>query len=182
MKKNSIKVLIIMGILLVAYFVYINREIYGNDNESIIKVIQRKKYSDNKDIIIVGVEEVDDFKIAGFFTSGYPGVAIFEKNNKNNFCLKSIKWENQIDNSPGSAASFIIDYGIDNKAYIVISNGYEIVTTSLMLNDKYMYSEKMPLNEPSMVIFNIDNNIKGEFAKFEAYDMNGEVVKLKNSN
>lgn len=92
MKKRSLTFFIILVILVVNFSIYhFNNTLYGNDKESIVKVIKSIKGYGDKPIVILGIKDFDDVRIVGFLYNDSPAYIEFYKNTFGNYKWSSIE-------------------------------------------------------------------------------------------
>jgi hypothetical protein len=92
MKKRKITILIAAVMILVAaYACYQSTKVYGNDKESIIKVIKSVEGYEDKDIHVVKINDFDDVRIVGFLANHNPSYIEFAKKTMCGNILNPIK-------------------------------------------------------------------------------------------
>lgn len=92
LKKRNLIFFIIVIILVVGFPIYhFNNTLYGNDKESIVKVIKSINGYEDKPIEILGIKDFNDVRIVGFLYNNRPAYIEFYKNNKGNYKWRSIE-------------------------------------------------------------------------------------------
>jgi len=123
LKKNSI-VYILAAIVLIAilaiYFSNNINKLYGNDKESIVKVIKSIEGYEDESIEILEIKDIYDERIVGFLSNNNPANIKFSKNQNGNY-----EW-NYIEKSEGqSFNSFLIHVSKDESnvsKFMVVTN------------------------------------------------------------
>jgi hypothetical protein len=130
------------------------KKIYGNNRESIIESIKSNPIIEDKnDFEIVDIVDADEnTKIVGFFSNGGTGVASFIKNKDNNYEMKEIKTQGNTK----TAYFNVISRDIEDKKFVVVSNGDGLDKVTLKINNKYNQSKDNLINKPSVTIFDLE--------------------------
>ncbi|GAA0182712.1 hypothetical protein SH2C18_50420 [Clostridium sediminicola] len=157
-KKALLLILIIISISAIIFHTNKPKQIYGNDNTSILQWIKdydmRIKDSDSN-ITIAGIEDTGDIRIVGYLKSNSVGMVAYHRNSKNNY-----EMYDNIRIGTTETSSFIAHYpakGIDKIKYVVVSTGKDdIAMAELTVNEKYKQAKKIPLNKPSVIVFDLD--------------------------
>lgn len=147
---------LISAILIFVGNVYSNKEIYGNNRESIIECIKSDPIIEDKnDLVIADIIDVDKTtRIVGFFSNGGTGVATFIKNKNNNYKME------QIDIHENTTTSYfhIINRDTDDIKFVVVSNGNSLDKIVVKENGKYRETSDNLIGKMSVSV--LDYNIQ----------------------
>jgi hypothetical protein len=164
---------------------------YGNDEDSIIKAI--KAYGNiaisNNDI--VGIEDINNFRIVGYFYGYKHGLAIFEKNKQGNyrFVHAGLSYTTSDD---GEMVCYDVEQEATNlkgsvlseenrRIWAYLSRGNGVAKIELYVNDK-MYSKEIKTDKPSLTII-MDEFIETRIGDLETktifYNASGEIVQTR---
>lgn len=181
MNKKFLRILIIIFILSILYFLYSNKEIYGNDRDLIISAIKKlDMINDKNSIRITDVVDIGDARFVGFFCDNSKiGVITFLKNRDGNY----EKIDADIKNGT-LMEEFVVRYGNDmNKyKYVVVSNGDNLSKVKLTINNKYVESKDIPINKFSINVFSMDlpeGDLKSINLESDFFDSSGNTIFIK---
>lgn len=143
-----------LAFLLTFTIFYVFRPTYGNDNDSINKIISESDII-TRPISIIDVSDFEEYRIAGFVEGGENlGIAIFRKDKNDNYKLQSI------EKKSSSITAFYVPffgrrirrgiYGVD----IIVSNNPDLAKVKRVINDKYI--DEKEINGLGMVLLEID--------------------------
>ncbi|MFC4323253.1 hypothetical protein [Litchfieldia salsa] len=157
---------------IVVLTIYLNgsKQLYGNDNESITKVINSIEGYGNGSIEILEIKDIDDLRIVAFLSNNNPGYIQFYKNKDGNYKWQHIEVR---DNEPFS--SFIPDL----PAFMFVTNNdNEIVKMEVMINGVKLEQTFTP-NKATVAWLNFPKTNKNEytFRNYKYYDKEGNLVK-----
>lgn len=94
--KKAKRLLIAAFLLLLGFFAfYFNdaQQLYGNDEDSILKVIHSIEGYENNSIEIVEIKDMNDRRYVGFLSNNNPGYIQFQKNKDGNYRWQHIEVE-----------------------------------------------------------------------------------------
>lgn len=121
MKKNKAYVLTVVVILIALFYFSINiGKTYGNDKESIEKVIQSIKGYENKSIDILEIKDIYDQRLVAFLSNNNPAYIQFSNNEKGNY-----EWNHIEKSQDQSFAKYLIH--VPNKETVLLK--YMLVTS-----------------------------------------------------
>jgi hypothetical protein len=152
MKNKVLKILVAVSIIFLSgYLINSNRQIYGNNRESIVKSIKSNSVIEDKnDFAIADIVDVDaNTRIVGFFSSGGTGVAAFIKNKNNNYEMKRI----YIHENTMTDYFHMINSDPDDMKFVVVSNGDGLDKIVVKTNGKHMESRDNLINKLSVSVF-----------------------------
>lgn len=188
-----ISIVAVLGILVLNYY---NRSIYGNDEESIKKIIYNTKLinRDEEDIYIIDIIDIGDSRFAGFSTQyGRTGLVQFEANEKGNYVYTSaeltesnmgnfVVWahniNSKIDITEYEVESHKVDSNeSDKNIYIIVADGTNGYTAKLTVNSKYYFEGDIPTGHRTMLVFEMPKTLENAYSyKLELFDLNGNKV------
>lgn len=165
------------GILLILMIYYVFKPTYGNDIDSINKIISESNVI-TRPISIIDVIDLDKYRFAGFIEGrGNLGIAIFEKGKDDNYkCQSIIKKSSSI-----SISKFFVPFfergirsGI-NGVDIIVSNNSDFAKVKRVINGKYI--EEKETNGVGMVLLEIDIPESEMRPNIYYYDIYGKQLK-----
>ncbi|MFC0211272.1 hypothetical protein ACFFK0_02210 [Paenibacillus chartarius] len=91
-KKTTVLLVIVVVLLVVGLLTFRGpKPLYGNDKESIVKVIRSLKGYEDKWIEVVDYKDVDDGRMVGFLSNQSPGYIHFQKNEDGNYLWRHME-------------------------------------------------------------------------------------------
>ncbi|TMU85882.1 hypothetical protein FGG79_11850 [Bacillus sp. BHET2] len=172
MEKRKITILFAAVIILVpAYAWYQSTKVYGNDKESIIKVIKSEEGYEDKDIHVVEIKDFDDVRIVGFLANHMPSYIEFAKNDKDNYVWKHIE-----SNQDEALAMFLPGRDIE-KIMFVANDENDIAKMTVDINGETLVQTFTPY-EPSVTWVDLPKSEEGrhEYRNYKYYDKNGDLI------
>lgn len=170
--KNKVLIafLLIISICGIIFYTNQTKEIYGNDETSILQWIKdydnRLKDAD-PNITIAGIQDTGDVRIIGYLKTNSVGMIAYYKNSDNNYEMYDNMRIGTNETSTFLANSAF--QGNDKMKFVVVSNGNdELTRIELTINEKYKESKQIPLNKPSVIVF--DLNLPEEEYKSMSFD------------
>lgn len=162
-------------------YLFFPAPLYGNDDAQIIKYLNKNeliKETDANNIKIVDTIYDKDTKFVGFMSDTHHGLAIYERNNDNNYVFKSLEFFNEnTDSNLGIARVLYNPYDLFENSdigWVIFSYGTEISKVELTINDTYNFSSKIDVTKPSLTIIKEDmprNESKAISIDFKYYDL-----------
>jgi hypothetical protein len=139
-KKILFVVLVILLIILITFILYATKREYGNDEESILKVIRSIDGYNSQSIEILKIKDIKNERAVPFLINNNPGYIQFTKNKRGNYEWKYIeKRENQ------SFASFLVNLQseeLPNLKFLFVTNeDNEIAKVELDVNGQVFKKE-----------------------------------------
>lgn len=122
---------IVLVVIVVLYNLNTTKPLYGNDDESIIKVIGSIKGYENKKVELIDIKETINSKVVGFLANNSPAIIQFTKNEKGNF-----KWST-IEVRDNTSFTMFLPNNRDNQKFqmmIVTNNENDIAKFQVNVN------------------------------------------------
>ncbi|MFE7061987.1 hypothetical protein ACFVAD_07530 [Sutcliffiella sp. NPDC057660] len=171
--KSRKLLFVTFGILVVAILsFYFNgtKQFYGNDEASIVKVINSIEGYEHKSIEILEIKDFNDLRIVAFLANNKPGCIEFTENKKGNYIWRNIEVkENE------TFSSFHIS---PRKMMFVTNNENEIAKMQVDINEQNFEREFIP-NKATVTWADLpqtDNN-EYTFRNYKYYDKDGIIIK-----
>lgn len=172
---NSI-IFVSMILILISLLVYFtsdrpNKQ-YGNDEESIKKIITSIKGYDNDSIEILEIKDINDIRVVGFLIDNNPAYIQFIKNQQGNY-----EWKHIEKSSYQSFASFLVRQSKDiSKAmsFMIVTNpANDIAKIRLQVNEQEILHE-FNIHEKSVAWIDLPESKDESYAfEYEYYDNEG---------
>ncbi|RDI38017.1 hypothetical protein [Falsibacillus pallidus] len=172
--KNK-KILVVLGILLLIIIPYkLNTKVYGNDEESILKVVRSIEGYDYQSIEILAIKDIKNERVVPLLLNNNPGFIQFTKNKRGNYEWRHIeKRENQ------SLASFPIylngKESPNRKLLFVTNKDNEVAKMELDVNGQFFH-KVFNIHENSVAWIDLPKQKSIEF-KYKYYDKSGNLIK-----
>lgn len=139
-KKEHILITIMIVILFSIYFFQRIKHPYGNDKESIIRMIKSIEGYENGTVKILDIKDIKNNRIVGFLTNNNPAYIQFIKNSEGNYEWKNI--ERQDGESFASFPINIVKNGSTILKFLIITNQEnEIAKMELGVNEHIIKKE-----------------------------------------
>ncbi|GGM43628.1 hypothetical protein GCM10011351_32000 [Paraliobacillus quinghaiensis] len=179
LKKNS-KVFVLTAIILIAilgFYILLDsiEKPYGNDKESIEKVIKSIEGYENESIEILEIKDIYEERIVGFLSNNNPAYIQFTKNKKGNY-----EWIH-IEKSEGHSFSpYLIFVPVPNedsnvlKFMIVTNQENNIAKMELEVNGEVIEQE-FGVNQNSVYWIALPKGKKHSF-KYKYFDKDGNEI------
>ncbi len=162
-------VAILLFVVILMFYFNGTKQLYGNDKESIVKVINSIEGYGNKSIEILEIKDFNDLRVVAFLSNNSPGYIQFNKNKDNNY-----KWNHieVMDNETFS--SFIPDLPM---FMFVTNNENEIAKMQVTINGEKLEQEFTP-NEATVNWMDLPQTDKNEytFRNYKYYDKDGNLI------
>ncbi|MGM0879279.1 MAG: hypothetical protein ACQEWV_32770 [Bacillota bacterium] len=172
MKRRKL-LFVTFGILVVAILTfYFNgtKQLYGNDEASIVKVINSIEGYEHKSIEILEIKDFDDLRIVAFLANNRPGYIEFTENKKGNYVWRHLEVkENE------TFSSFHL---FPRKIIFVTNNENEIAKMQVDINEQKFEREFIP-NKATVTWADLPQTDKNEytFRNYKYYDKDGIIIK-----
>ncbi|WP_211748175.1 hypothetical protein [Paenibacillus sp. Marseille-Q4541] len=154
-----------------------SKKLYGNDEESIKKVITSIKGYENESIEILKIQDFYDVRMVGFLSNNNPAYIQFIKNHKGNY-----EWRH-IEKSPNQPfASYLIQES-NNEAeslyfMIVTNEANNIAKMQLRVNEQVVVQQEFNVNQKSVTWVALPKSKDETYAfKYKYYDKDGKIIK-----
>ncbi|WP_156151281.1 hypothetical protein [Domibacillus indicus] len=147
---NKRKAALVVMIILVAagFSMYLgSHTLYGNDQESIVRVIQSIEGYEDKPIEILRITDFKDVRIVGFLYNDWPAQITFYKNSTGNY-----KWQSIEVRQGETVSTFfpILPDSIRPKLMYVSSGENKTTVTQVDVNGQ-MIEQEVPPNKASVI-------------------------------
>src|SRR4051812_2160410 len=103
-KKILYVVLVIIILILITFILNATKREYGNDEESILKVIRSIEGYNSQSIQILEIKDIKDERVVPFLINNNPGYIQFTKNKRGNY-----EWKHIEKRKIQSFASFLVN-------------------------------------------------------------------------
>ncbi|MGQ4668472.1 hypothetical protein ACUIJN_22095 [Metabacillus halosaccharovorans] len=175
MKKKNLTFFIIVFILIVGFSLYhFNNTLYGNDKESIVKVIKSIEGYDDKPIEILEIKDFNNVRVVGFLFDGKPSYIEFNKNSMGNYKWRSIEVRND-----ETLSSFfpILPNNIRQKLMFVSSYGNKVAKIQVDVNGQIV-EQKFPPNNASVTWVDLPQSNKSDytFRNYKFFNEEGNLL------
>jgi len=173
------KVLVISSILILVLLVGVFystslQKVYGNDEESIIELIQSIEGYHHGLIEILEVKDIEDIRIVAFLVNNTPAYIRFERNSKGNY-----EWSYAEKKDGESFASFSIKVpseSLDVRRMVITTEDNEIARMELGVNDRVI-EQDFDVNERTVTWIPISTpNVKQYSYTYKYFDENGNSI------
>lgn len=179
-KPNTNSIIFITTILiLIALLVYFtsdrSNKPYGNDEESIKKVITSIEGYENDSIEILEIKDINDIRVVGFLIDNNPAYIQFTKNQKGNY-----EWKHIEKNSNQSFASFLVRQSKDISnamSFMIVTNpANDIAKMRLQVNEQEIL-QNFNIHEKSVAWIDLPDSKDGSYAfDYKYYDNEGNLI------
>lgn len=175
LKKRYFTFFIILIIGVVGFSIYhFNNTLYGNDKESIVKVIQSIKGYEDKPIEILGIKDFNDVRVVGFLYNDSPAYIEFYKNDVGNYKWRSIEVRHD---ETLSSFSPILPNNIRRKLMYVSNYENEITKIQVDINGQLVEQDFLS-NKAAVtwVDFPLTDKKDYTFQNYKFYDAKGNII------
>jgi len=174
--KNKI-VYVVIAIILIAMFVtYFSKstyKLYGNDKESIQKVIKSIEGYKDDSVEILEINDMNDTRVVGFLSNNNPACIQFTKNQKGNY-----EW-NTIEKHAGqSFTTFLIHLTHDESRYskfMIVSNQGNLIAKMELEVNKQVIVQEFNVNQKTVTWIDLPKGDTLEF-KYKYFDKEGNLL------
>ncbi len=164
---------IILLLIGISYLYVDNKELYGNDKDSIVKVIQSIEGYENNEIEILHIRDFEAYRIVGFLANGKPSYIEFRKNSRGNYIRGVVRTEEQ-----DSFRLFYPPFFEDSLMMFVTNKQSEIAEIQMEVNGS-QFEQTFTPHEASATWIELpqtgDGNVS--FKNIYYYDEDGNVIK-----
>ena len=169
-KKIGIMIASLTLVLVAFYYFYNTRELYGNDEASIIKVIKSFDSYSNKGIEILEIKDFGNVRIVGFLSDNSPSYIEFNKNQKGNY-----KWSH-IQPQDNVSFNMFVPFG-ERKMMFVTNYENEIAKMQVDINGTTIEQSFNPYHATvTWVDFPQKNKDSYELRNWKYYDESGNLI------
>ncbi|MFD3768505.1 MULTISPECIES: hypothetical protein [Paenibacillus] len=172
--KKAKRLLIIGAFLLLlgffAFYFNDTQQLYGNDEESILKVIHSIEGYENNSIEIVAIKDMNDRRYAGFLSNNNPGYIQFQKNKDGNY-----RWQHIEVNVNEAFSAF----APEPRLFMIVTNEEnKIAKMQVSVNGQEIEQEFTPYKASVTWMF-LPKTEKSHytFQNYKYYDKDGELIR-----
>lgn len=177
LKTNRISYLVITTLILIVIIgiVLLNgsNKLYGNDKQSIVKVIKSIEGYENQSIEIIEIKDIYDDRIVVFLANNNPAYIQFSKNQKGNY-----EWKYIESRAGQSFASYLIHLSTENndvlKFMIVTTEKNDVAKFQLDVNGQVI-EQDFNVKQNSVTWMDLPE-AKTHTFKYKYFDENGNVI------
>lgn len=172
MKKWGVTSVVLVLVIALTFYYFNTKEIYGNDRDSIEKVISSIEGYKNQQIEILDIQDFNDYRFVGFLSNNHPSYVEFYKNRKGNYEWRHIEMDR--NDSFGFFLPFIQD---DLSMMVVMNAENEIAKIQIDVNGETVEQEFNPL-KASVTWIGLPQSDAGdyEFRNYRYYDKDGHLI------
>lgn len=146
-RKYLIFILLLVIIGISISYKMINKPLYGNTHESIIKVIGSLDLYEGKSINLLQMKDYGDNRIVAFLSNNAPSVIVFVRNKKGNY-----KYQHSETRHSENLSHFVLDHGDDK---------FELLLLSVKNQYSDIHSFSVKVNEDEYdVVFDTNPNVQ----------------------
>jgi hypothetical protein len=179
LKKNSIMYSLTVIILIAIFVIYLsdgNKPTYGNDKETIEKVIKSIEGYENESIEILEIKDIYDDRVVGFLSNNNPAYIQFSKNKKGNYVWRHIE-----KSASQSFASNIIHVSNDEESkdlkFMIITNQKNNIAKMELGVNEQVIEQEFSVNKKSVTWIDLpESNGKTYTFKYKYYDKDGNLI------
>ncbi len=172
-KKILYVVLVIIVLILITFILNATNRVYGNDEESILKVIRSIDGYNSQPIQILEIKDIKNERIVPFLINNNPGYIQFTKNKTGNY-----EWKHIEKKGNQSFASFLVNLQgkeLPNLKFLfVINEDNEIAKVELDVNGQ-VFKKEFKVHESSVAWIDLPKHKSAE-SKYKYYDENGKLI------
>ena len=172
-KIPFITLFIITVLALILYSSFSNKQIYGNDRQSIMKVIQSLDGQENNSINILEIKDIGNDRIVSFLDNNKPAYILFVKNKKENY-----EWRFKTGSNAPFATFFehLRSIGNDKAVFWVVTNNQnDIAKLELVVNDERIVQE-FSVNQNSVTWIDLPDSDGSYKFKYNYFDRDGNLL------
>lgn len=173
-KKILFVVLAVIVIVLMIFIFSDAKREYGNDEESILKVIRSIDGYNSQSIRILEIKDIKNERVVPFLINNDSGYIQFAKNKRGNYEWKHIeKVEDQ------SFASYLVNLQGEElpnlKILFVTNEDNEVAKVEIDVNGQ-VFKKEFKVHKNSVAWINLPK-LKSAGYKYKYYDENGKLIK-----
>lgn len=159
--------LLLLGGLLL--YLIEDKQVYGNNKDSIVKVIHSVEGYENRSIKILEMKDFDDRRVASFLADNSPGYIELEKDKKGNY-----RWNHLEFAEDQTFASFSL---FDRTLLYVTNDRNEIARMEVEINGQKVQRDFIP-NRETVTWAELPLNEEKEytFRNYKYYDKEGKII------
>ncbi|MFD1019553.1 hypothetical protein [Thalassobacillus hwangdonensis] len=172
-KRIGIIIGVLTLVLVVSYYFYNSKqELYGNDKDSIVKVIKSIDDYENKEVEILEISDFNDVRIVGFLSNDSPSYIEFIKNQKENYVWR------HIESRDNESFSMFSPLSGSSKMMVVTNYENKIAKMQVDINGKPLEQIFTPHQANVTWVDKPQTNKDSyEYRNYKYYDINGNLIK-----
>lgn len=177
LKKKSgvyLAVALIILMIVVVYFISRPAGLYGNDQESIEKILESDQVYQNTEIEILEIKDIYNRRVVAFLSDQDPAYAEFRKDEKGNYLLSKFQ-----DRNGEALSSFLIQEFEDQDevhaaSMLYIANQDNTISKlELTVNEDQVFEREFEVNQKAVEWIELPESNEFQF-KYRYYDENGK--------
>lgn len=151
------------------FYIYEDKQVYGNDKDSIVKVIHSIEGYENRSIKILEIIDFDDLRVSTFLADNSPGYIEFDKDKKGNY-----RWNHLEVAEDQTFATFDL---FDRTLLYVTNDDNEIARMEVEINSEKVERDFTP-NRETVTWAQLPLNEEKEytFRNYKYYDKEGKII------
>ncbi|MDQ0888874.1 hypothetical protein QFZ81_003962 [Paenibacillus sp. V4I9] len=175
-KKNKIVYVVIAVILIAMFVIYFSKstnKLYGNDKESIQKVIKSIDGYKDESVEILEIKDINDARVVGFLSNNNPACIQFTKNQKGNY-----EWRNIEKHAGQSFSTFLIHISDDesrNSKFMIVTNQENNIAKMELEVNKQVIVQEFSVNQKLVTWIDLPKDDTLEF-NYKYYDKVGNLL------
>ncbi|QPC45585.1 hypothetical protein [Mangrovibacillus cuniculi] len=172
MRNKSIIVSVIIVFSFISYYLYTSNKLYGNDKESIVKVILSIEGYEDMEIELLEINDTKDDRIVGFLADNSPSYIEFNKDNKGNYVWR------HIESSKDESFGIYILTKENPKMMFVTNYDNEIARMQVDVNDSTLEQTFTPYQATVRFLdLPKTNQNSYEYRNYKYYDTDGNLIR-----
>ncbi|WP_160036106.1 hypothetical protein [Paenibacillus sp. An7] len=177
-KKNGVYLVgaVIILVIVLVYFMSRPAGLYGNDQESIEKILQSEQVYQNTEIEILEVKDIYDKRVVAFLNDDDPAYAEFRKDEKGNYLLSKFQ-----DRKGEALSSFLIQEFEDQDevhaaSMMYISNQDNTISKlELTVNEDQVFEREFKVHQKAVEWIELPKSNEYHF-KYKYDDENDKII------
>ncbi|NBD24139.1 hypothetical protein [Paenibacillus glycinis] len=168
--------LIAVSLIAVIAICFLNRtkQLYGNDQESIQKVIHSIKGYEDASVEILDIKDIGDKRIVGFLSNNDPAYIQFSKNQTGNY-----EWQNIEKHAVQPLTAFLFhntDVEVPNAKFMIVTNDENKIAKLELEVNKQVLIQTFSLHRKSVTWIDLPSGTRFAF-KYKYYDQNDKLLR-----
>ncbi|QHE51769.1 hypothetical protein [Pontibacillus sp. HMF3514] len=173
-KRNALILLSFITIVLTISLLNYEKKIYGNNKESIIKLINSIEGYEHYSINILEIRDFEDVRVVAFLANNSPAYMRLEKNEEENYYWNSIRVARNED-----FENFIPDLPREEQPrFMIVKNQQSDIAKMEVDVNKEKVHKTFKVDQPSVswLVFPKTDKSHFTFRNYKYYDKNGEPI------
>lgn len=169
-----ISVSVILILIIVIYYFNSSKQLYGDDEESIIQIINSIEGYEDKDIEIINIKDIENDRFVGFLSNNSPGYIQFIKNDFGNY-----RWQHIEVSQDGPLAIFLPNLTSSQPhQFMFVANSFnDIAKVKITVNGEVVEQTLTPY-VASVVWTALPETTNGEYRydDYQYFDVEGNII------